>query len=304
MPSHSFLNPIEGERFRPLAPAEVNVVLNRARVGLCLSAAEGAMFASMEYMLAGLPVVSTPNLGGRDFFFDPDYCLTVPANAGAVRAAVESLVARNIPASYIRSRTLARAERERGHFIELLRQAGRHRAPSVGREGPGRFLRRLLSLVPAGGAPARHPFRGLSKPPSDQPPASSANLAGSRTRRHDDPGATAPASVKKSTSITNLLVHGRVVSTDCRDSGPSAGPHGWAAGRRLHSLPTATHPSPLSPASPCASRRLPRSARASGTPCPAGGRVRGRFPHRTSPSSAGNRNAPGGARSCAPSPLP
>jgi glycosyltransferase involved in cell wall biosynthesis len=180
MPSHSFLNPIEGERFRPLAPAEVNVVLNRARVGLCLSAAEGAMFANMEYMLAGLPVVSTPNLGGRDFFFDPDYCLTVPANAGAVRAAVESLVARNIPASYIRSRTLARAERERGHFIELLRQAGRHRAPSVGREGPGRLLRRLLSLVPAGGAPARHPFRGLSKPPFDQPPASSASLAGSR----------------------------------------------------------------------------------------------------------------------------
>ena len=33
-------------RFKPLAPAEVNVVLNRARVGLCLSAAAGAMFAS------------------------------------------------------------------------------------------------------------------------------------------------------------------------------------------------------------------------------------------------------------------
>ena len=47
----------------------------------------------------------------------------MPANAGAVRAAVESLVARNIPASYIRSRTLARVERGRGRFIELLRQA-------------------------------------------------------------------------------------------------------------------------------------------------------------------------------------
>ena len=40
--------------------------LNRARVGLCLSAREGAMFASMEYLLSGLPIVTTPSMGGRD----------------------------------------------------------------------------------------------------------------------------------------------------------------------------------------------------------------------------------------------
>ena len=36
------------------------------------------MLASIEYLLAGLPVVSTPSLGGRDHYFDDEYCLIAP----------------------------------------------------------------------------------------------------------------------------------------------------------------------------------------------------------------------------------
>ncbi len=38
----------------------------RAGCGLALSAAEGAMFSCGEYTLCGIPVVNTPNRGGRD----------------------------------------------------------------------------------------------------------------------------------------------------------------------------------------------------------------------------------------------
>ena len=41
--------------------------IQRARCGLCLSAEEGAMFVSMEYLLSGVPLVDTANIGGRDF---------------------------------------------------------------------------------------------------------------------------------------------------------------------------------------------------------------------------------------------
>ncbi len=54
---------------------QVNDVLNRSRVGLCLSSSEGAMYSSIEYLLCGLPIVSTKSKGGRDTFFTSTNCL-------------------------------------------------------------------------------------------------------------------------------------------------------------------------------------------------------------------------------------
>ena len=50
---------------------EVNNFLNQCKVGIILSEVEGANYASIQYLLAGLPVVSTKSKGGRDVFFDP-----------------------------------------------------------------------------------------------------------------------------------------------------------------------------------------------------------------------------------------
>jgi glycosyltransferase involved in cell wall biosynthesis len=123
MPSHSFINRIAAEAFESLPPQEVNRILNNAHVGLCLSAAEGGMFASMEYLLAGLPIVSTPSRGGRDYFFDPDYCLIVPPDPRAIRDAVEALKTRRIPAAAIRERTLEKVKRERHRLFDILCEA-------------------------------------------------------------------------------------------------------------------------------------------------------------------------------------
>ena len=43
--------------------------------GLALSAVEGAMHSSMEYLMCGLPIVSTTNKGGRDEFLNSENCI-------------------------------------------------------------------------------------------------------------------------------------------------------------------------------------------------------------------------------------
>lgn len=103
-----------------LAPPAVAAHLNRAQVGLCLSAREGAMYASMEYLLCGLSVVSTENVGGRDQFLEPDYCITVPPDEAAVAAAVAELQRRAVPRAQVRARTLAKVAAERAKFRSLL----------------------------------------------------------------------------------------------------------------------------------------------------------------------------------------
>ncbi|KAA3448882.1 glycosyltransferase [Mesorhizobium sp. SARCC-RB16n] len=113
---HHIANPIIGGMTAKLTAPEVNRVYNQAAVGLCLSAEEGAMYSSMEYLLAGLPIVSTPSLGGRDVFFDPDYCMVVEPEPPAIRRAVERLRDRAIPRDEIRGRTL---EKVRAGRLEL-----------------------------------------------------------------------------------------------------------------------------------------------------------------------------------------
>ncbi|UDL92482.1 glycosyltransferase [Mesorhizobium sp. PAMC28654] len=116
-PLHSIANPIVDGMTAHLTAPEINRVYNQAAVGLCLSAVEGAMYSSMEYLLAGLPIVSTPSLGGRDVFFDPDYCMIVEPEPAAIRRAVERLRDRAIPREEIRGRTL---ERVRTGRLELM----------------------------------------------------------------------------------------------------------------------------------------------------------------------------------------
>jgi len=141
MPTATFLNRLTPEGCEYLWGKDINVALNRSRVGLCLSAVEGQMRASMEYMLAGLPIVSTPSIGGRDYFFDPDYCVIAPADPRSIAEAVAALIARNIPRDYIRQKTWARVERERARFTAFVQNR-------IGRRGgDDKFAARFEELV-------------------------------------------------------------------------------------------------------------------------------------------------------------
>lgn len=105
-----------------LNPAQVAATCNRSRVGLCLSEVEGAMLASIQYLLCGLPVVTTPSRGGRDLFFDDDNSMVVEPDPRAVADAVRRLMARNVDPWAIRARALARMEEHRRRLLDFVRE--------------------------------------------------------------------------------------------------------------------------------------------------------------------------------------
>ena len=99
---------------------QVRGVLNASRCGLALSAEEGAMYASAEYLLCGLPVVTTASRGGRHEFFHGDYVDVVEDTADAVAAGVARMIARDIDPNMIRKRTLLLMREHRGRMLMRL----------------------------------------------------------------------------------------------------------------------------------------------------------------------------------------
>jgi glycosyltransferase involved in cell wall biosynthesis len=85
-----------------LKDAELVSLMNRSAVGLCLSAMEGSMRVSMEYRLAGTPVVSTRSIGGRDRYFMGPHVRVVDDNPDAVAAAVRELKAQRFSRQAVR----------------------------------------------------------------------------------------------------------------------------------------------------------------------------------------------------------
>jgi glycosyltransferase involved in cell wall biosynthesis len=78
------------------------------------------MFASTEYLLCGVPVVTTVSRGGRDYFFAPEFCTTVEPDPQAVGRAVADLVRRAPPPETIRAATLEKVRRERLKLRDTL----------------------------------------------------------------------------------------------------------------------------------------------------------------------------------------
>lgn len=101
---------------RRLPPARVANLLRRAHAGLALSGLEGVCRASSEYLLTGLPVVSTHSVGGRDVWYDDYNSIIVPPTEEAVVAAVETLKGSPRDPHKIRGDYLVRAAEFRTRF--------------------------------------------------------------------------------------------------------------------------------------------------------------------------------------------
>ncbi len=104
---------------------KINEIYGQSRCGLILSAEEGGCFASLEYLLCGLPVVTTPNIGGRDEFFDKDYVVWAEPAPEAVAEAVEKAVSLPISAEEIRRRTLEKVRKHREKYMQILNDIAR-----------------------------------------------------------------------------------------------------------------------------------------------------------------------------------
>jgi glycosyltransferase involved in cell wall biosynthesis len=83
---------VDLEALNPLAiyeqvdEVEVQKQLHRADYGAIFSVEEGNCRASNEYLMAGLPVLSTYSIGGRDVFYDEDNSVLCNATTEAVTA--------------------------------------------------------------------------------------------------------------------------------------------------------------------------------------------------------------------------
>ncbi|NCA70013.1 MAG: glycosyltransferase family 1 protein [Sphingobacteriia bacterium] len=123
----------------------ISRAISEAHCGLCLSAEEGAMFVSAEYLLSGRPLVSTRSLGGRDVFFEPDYACISEDDSAAVRDGVALMQRCAVPAEEIRRRTIANFQPHRQRLIAILQElsdrAGIHRDAAA--EWPSYFTHKL-----------------------------------------------------------------------------------------------------------------------------------------------------------------
>ncbi len=97
------------------------------------------MFGSGEYLLAGIPIVSTYSVGGRDAFFDPRFWFMCEPTPASVADAVARARATTITPSEIRARTIELSMSMRLGVLQYLRDE----KPGLGREPyelAGRFL--------------------------------------------------------------------------------------------------------------------------------------------------------------------
>lgn len=117
MPQHTFTHANTDEIF----PTEqISKWLTQSRVGLCLSAKEGGMYSSTEYLLSGLPVVSTVCESGREAHYDVRFCRLVQDTPAAVAHSVKELIALNIDRHFVRRETIKKMRVERQNFIDEL----------------------------------------------------------------------------------------------------------------------------------------------------------------------------------------
>lgn len=94
--------------------------INESRCGLVLSEKEGACFSSSEYLLCGVPVVSTKSMGGRDVWYNNYNSIICDDTEDAVKEAVERLVRQPRNPKKIRQMHIDQANEMRRKFISQL----------------------------------------------------------------------------------------------------------------------------------------------------------------------------------------
>jgi len=125
---------IHARRFANLPPEAVCRVINQARVGLILSEVEGGSYVTAEYLACGIPVVSTPSLGGRDVYFDASNSLIVEPTEDAVAAGVERMIRTSTDSMLISTRHARLSDEFRRRFTRdvvgtIFRETGNRTAP-------------------------------------------------------------------------------------------------------------------------------------------------------------------------------
>jgi len=99
---------------------EIVKICGESACGLCLSEIEGAARCSSEYLLCGLPVVSTFSDGGRDIWYTTNNSIVCNDSDESVLEAVEKVKSKNLNREQIRSEHLMLSHFFRKRFIQHI----------------------------------------------------------------------------------------------------------------------------------------------------------------------------------------
>lgn len=117
LPPHKYINESH------LSADDVIQKLAQSKVGLLLSDFEGACYSSSEYLLCGLPVVSTRSHGGRDIWYNAYNSIICDANPESVSEAVQKLAAYKKDPHRIREMHIKLSNQLRSNFIKMHQRA-------------------------------------------------------------------------------------------------------------------------------------------------------------------------------------
>jgi glycosyltransferase involved in cell wall biosynthesis len=114
IPPHAYLND------KPLDADGVVGKLAESKVGVLLSEFEGACYSSSEYLLCGLPVVSTWSHGGRDVWYNDYNSIICDANPDLIAEAVQRLASFGRKREKIRETHIQQANYFRSNFVNMI----------------------------------------------------------------------------------------------------------------------------------------------------------------------------------------
>jgi hypothetical protein len=84
------LNYLSGS-YKRMDKIDINNYYNKSMVGGIFSTTEGACFASSQYLLSGLPVLSTKSVGGRDIWYNDKNSVICEDNEDDILKAYETI---------------------------------------------------------------------------------------------------------------------------------------------------------------------------------------------------------------------
>ena len=107
---------------KPLTADGVCIKINQSKCGLLLSETEGACFSSSEYLLCGIPVVSTVCNGGRDFWYNSYNSIVVEPDEDKILEAVTYFNNTNLNPVKIRNDHIELSSKQRQTFVDHLQK--------------------------------------------------------------------------------------------------------------------------------------------------------------------------------------
>lgn len=98
----------------------VNKITNESHCGIIVSAKEGGNLSTTQYLLAGIPVISTPNEGGRDHYLNNENSIRVSADKQCIKEAVEEAKSRDWDREAIRRGAIEIIDKDRRIFMDIM----------------------------------------------------------------------------------------------------------------------------------------------------------------------------------------